>query len=267
MVEAGGLRHGVFDVAHLIHAPPKPLCDLLVGRLSPEVCRELVEGAPGLPHLLARVHRNADGATLVGHAPSDCLPDPPGSVGGEAEATLRIEFLDCPHQPYVALLDQILEGKAHPPVFLGHRDNQPEVVLYQLLAGTVVSGTCLPGEGYLLLGTQQPVTPDPGHVAGEELWSLRFLPLRLADLIGLVAFGDGGSHENITYLSRSSPSSSSSGASCSLGSSSRQAKSSSPPATRFKRARSKPKSLLICIPYHRSKGASDAAISRSTPSG
>src|SRR5215211_3083088 len=212
------------------------------------------------------MHRDSDGASLVGHGPANGLPDPPSGVCREAEATVRIELFHRPDQAQVALLNQILEGKAHPPVLLGHRDNQPEVALYQLFAGTLISGTCLPGEGYLLLGTQQPATPDPGQVAGEGLWSLRFLPLRLADLIGLIAFGEDGSHENITYLSRSSPTSSS-GASCSLGSSSHQAKSSSPPATRSNRVRSRPKYLRICIPYHRSKGASDNPSSPSARSG
>src|SRR5829696_8695754 len=110
------------------------------------------------------MHRDSDGATLVGHGPANGLADPPGSVCREAEATLRIELLDRPHQPYVAFLNQILKRKPHPPVFLGHRHNQPEVALYQLFAGSLVSGTRRPGEGYLLLGAQEPAPPDSRQV-------------------------------------------------------------------------------------------------------
>src|SRR5215210_2198616 len=101
--------------------------------------------------------------------------------------------------PMSSLLAEVLEWKTHPPVLLGHRDNQPEVVLYQLLAGSLVSGTRPPGEGSLLLGTQQPSPLDPRHVGGEEIWSLRLLPFRFANLFGLLAFGDDGGHENITH--------------------------------------------------------------------
>jgi hypothetical protein len=76
------------------------------------------------------------------------------------------------------LLDQILEGKTHPPVFLGHGDHQPEVALYELFAGSLVSGACSPGEVYLLLGAQEPTSSDRRQVADEELWSFRCLPLR-----------------------------------------------------------------------------------------
>src|SRR5215207_7036285 len=108
-VETGCHRHGVFDVPHLIYAPPQPPGGLFVGRIPPQLRRELVVGAYRLPYLLARVHGDPDGAALVGHGPPDGLPYPPGGVGREAEALLGIEPFDSLHQPNVALLDQILE--------------------------------------------------------------------------------------------------------------------------------------------------------------
>lgn len=57
------------------------------------------------------------------------------------------------------------------------------------------------------------------------------------------------------------------GASCSPGTSSRQARRSSPGATHDRGARSKLKSLRTSFPYYQSKGASDAASSRSAHSG
>ena len=57
------------------------------------------------------------------------------------------------------------------------------------------------------------------------------------------------------------------GASCPPGTPSRQAKRSSPLATRGNRAKSKLNSLSISLPYHHSKGASDLASSHSARSG
>ena len=84
-------------------------------------------------------------------------------------AKLRIELLDRAEQSYVALLDEILEGKAHSPVVLGHRDDQPQVALYQLFAGFLVSSSCPPGEGDLLLVGKEPAPPNLRQVACEEL--------------------------------------------------------------------------------------------------
>jgi len=46
----------------------------------------------------------------------------------EAETAIRIEVLHGFHEPYVALLDEILEGQTVAAVLLGHRDNQPETI-------------------------------------------------------------------------------------------------------------------------------------------
>src|SRR5215207_9900282 len=92
-----------------------------------------------------------------------------GSRRSCAESSLKVR---------VALLDQILEGKVHLHVLLGHRDHEAEVALYQLLTGSLVSGTRSPGERYLPRSGQQLSPPDPRQVAGEELWSLRFPPYR-----------------------------------------------------------------------------------------
>src|SRR5215213_8588987 len=56
--------------------------------LALELGRKLVVGAGHLPYLLAHVHGHPYGPPLVGDSPLDGLPDPPGGVGGEAEAFL-----------------------------------------------------------------------------------------------------------------------------------------------------------------------------------
>ena len=86
-------------------------------------------------HVLDHVHRDADGAGLVGDGPGDGLADPPRGVGRELEALRVVELLDRPHQAEVALLHQV--EQEHPPadVALGDRHHEPEVGLDELGAG------------------------------------------------------------------------------------------------------------------------------------
>src|SRR5699024_6391956 len=58
------------------------------------------------------VHRDTDGAGLVGHGPGDRLPDPPGGVGGELITLGVVELLHRADQAQVALLDQVQEQHA-----------------------------------------------------------------------------------------------------------------------------------------------------------
>src|SRR5918998_1128067 len=112
LVEAcGSTRHGVLDL-HFIRRGPRQLD------------RELVVGASHLADLLAHVDGNPDGLPFVGNSPLDSLTYPPRSVGGEAEAAVRVELLDGPHEADVALLDQILEGEAVTTQFLGYGDDE-----------------------------------------------------------------------------------------------------------------------------------------------
>ena len=70
-------------------------------------------------HALDHVHRDADGAGLVGDRAGDGLADPPRGVRRELEALGVVELLDRPHQAEVALLDQVEEQHAAPDVALG----------------------------------------------------------------------------------------------------------------------------------------------------
>ena len=56
---------------------------------------------------LDHVHRNADGARLVGDGPADGLADPPGGIGAELEPQVVVELLHRPQQANVAFLDQV----------------------------------------------------------------------------------------------------------------------------------------------------------------
>src|SRR5829696_830687 len=150
LVEAGGVGHGALDLLDPINVPADPTRNLSVGRLTPELGRELVVDPGHLPYLLAHVHGHPYGPPLVGHRPLDCLPDPPRGVGGEAEALLGVELVRRSHETYVALLDEVTEGQAHPTVFLCDRDDEPQVLLDELGPRRLVALPCPPAEIYLL---------------------------------------------------------------------------------------------------------------------
>src|SRR6185295_14386623 len=65
----------------------------------------------------------------------DRLADPPGRVGREFVAAAIFELIDRLHQADIALLDQVEELQPAIGVFLGDRDDEPEVRLDHLLLG------------------------------------------------------------------------------------------------------------------------------------
>ena len=81
------------------------------------------------------MHRDADGAGLIGDGAGDGLTDPPRCVGGEAEAAVAVELLRRLDQADVALLDQVEEGQIVADVLLGDGDHQTEVRFAQAAAG------------------------------------------------------------------------------------------------------------------------------------
>ena len=85
--------------------------------------------------LLDHVHRDADGAGLVGHGAGDGLADPPGGVGGELVALGVVELLDGADEAEVALLDQVEERHAAAGVALRDADHQAQVRLQQVVLG------------------------------------------------------------------------------------------------------------------------------------
>src|SRR5215211_7018989 len=80
-----------------------------------------------LVDLLDHVHRDPDRTSFVGYRPGDGLTDPPRRVGRELEALAVVELLDGPHQPDVALLDQIEQRDAPSGILLRDGDDEPEV--------------------------------------------------------------------------------------------------------------------------------------------
>src|SRR5476651_1637078 len=76
---------------------------------------------------LDHVHRNTDGAGLVGDRASDRLTDPPGGISRELVAATVFELVHRFHQADVAFLDQIEELQTTVGVLLGDGDHQTQV--------------------------------------------------------------------------------------------------------------------------------------------
>ncbi len=109
----------------------------------PSSLQQLLGDVAQLRHRLDHVHRDADGAGLVGDGAGDRLANPPGGVGRELVAAAIFVLVDRPHQAGVAFLDQVEEGQAAVAVLLGDRDDQPQVAARQLALGVLVFGEAL----------------------------------------------------------------------------------------------------------------------------
>src|SRR5215207_3551211 len=146
LVETGcSLRHGVLDLPDVLHAPSEPLSNRPLHRLT----------------------------------------NPPRSIGGEPKAPVGVELFNRPHKTYVALLDQILEGQTTPTRLLGYRDNKPQVLLDESLAGSCVTLLGPLGEVYLLLVGQE-LAVDASEVTRNQL---RILYHSLLALSSVNCFG------------------------------------------------------------------------------
>ena len=87
--------------------------DLLVGRLAPELGRQLaLDAAAILRSRWATLAGRRMRAPAVGEAALDRLADPQRRVGGEAEALAPVELLGGADQPEHALLDEVEQASA-----------------------------------------------------------------------------------------------------------------------------------------------------------
>src|SRR5215212_10586903 len=92
------------------------------GRFAVELRNQFALRFADFAELLVHVGGETDLAPLVPDGALDGLPDPPRRVRREAVAPLRVDLVYRFHQPDVALLDKVFEGKTLAAVLLGHRD-------------------------------------------------------------------------------------------------------------------------------------------------
>jgi hypothetical protein len=123
------------NLAHLGDRNIHALGDFFGGRFAAELLHQLALRANQLVDRLDHVHRDADGAGLVGDGAGDGLANPPGGVGGKLVAAAPFELVHGLHQADVAFLDQVQELQAAVGVFLGDGDDQAQVRFDQLFFG------------------------------------------------------------------------------------------------------------------------------------
>ena len=104
-------------------------------RLAADLVQHLARGAHQLVDGLDHVHRDADGARLIGDGAGDGLANPPGGIGREFVAAAIFELIDRLHQADIAFLDQVQELQAAIGVFLGDGDHEAQIGLDHFLLG------------------------------------------------------------------------------------------------------------------------------------
>src|SRR5215216_5280175 len=138
------------DAHDLLSVDLHDTCHLFVCGISVQLGAEAALDPVVLIDLLDHVDGDPDRTSLVGYGPGDGLADPPRGVGRELEALAVVELLDGPHQPYVALLDQIEQRDASSSILLRYGDDEPEVGFGEVGFGTPVAALYAPREVGLL---------------------------------------------------------------------------------------------------------------------
>ena len=124
----GKAQNGV----HALDGQMDFLGDFFRRRVTSQLLQQLLMHAHELVDRLDHMHRDADGARLIGDAAGDGLANPPGGVGAELVAALVLKLFHRAHEAHVAFLDEIQEGQAAIGVFFGDGDDQAQVGLDHL---------------------------------------------------------------------------------------------------------------------------------------
>ena len=124
LVQRDRLTRVLLDLQHLLRRDVHFLGQLFGRGLAAQVLQQLTLDAAELVDHLDHVHRDADGAGLVGHRAGDRLPDPPRGIGGELVTLCVVELFDRTDQAEVAFLDEVQERHAAARVTLGQRHHQ-----------------------------------------------------------------------------------------------------------------------------------------------
>src|SRR5579871_5374166 len=99
--------HDLSHLANLSLGNVHLLGDLRRGGFASQALDQLPRDANQLVHDLDHVHRQPNGARLIGNRPADGLPNPPGGIRGELVSAAIVKFVYRLHQANVPLLDQV----------------------------------------------------------------------------------------------------------------------------------------------------------------
>ena len=133
---AANLQHAL----RLFVADARRVCGLFDRRFAAHLLKQLLRDVPQLAHRLDHVNRNADRSRLIGNRTGNCLANPPRGIGAELEAAAILVFIDGPHQPGVAFLDEIEEAQAAVAVLLRDAHHEAQVAAREFAFGVFVLG-------------------------------------------------------------------------------------------------------------------------------
>src|SRR5690606_5134381 len=128
------------DLADLVFRHFHALAEFFGRGFAPHFLKHLagntVEFVEGFNH----VHRNTNGARLVGNRAGNGLANPPGGIGGEFVTAAVFKFVYGFHQADVAFLNQVEELQAAVGVFFGNGNDQAQVGFDHFLFGAARLG-------------------------------------------------------------------------------------------------------------------------------
>ena len=81
------------------------------------------------------MHREADGARLVGNGPANSLANPPGGISGKFVAAAVLKLVHRLHDTDVALLNQVEEPQPAIGILFGDGNHEAQVGLNELMLG------------------------------------------------------------------------------------------------------------------------------------
>src|SRR5438093_5251932 len=132
-LERDRLLRDLNDLAHLIGLDLHTPADLVARGLPAVLLDEPPAYADELVNRFDHMHRNADGASLVGYCARDRLANPPGGICAELEALAVIELFDGANEAYISFLDEVQERHTAPYILLRYADDKPQVRFSQTL--------------------------------------------------------------------------------------------------------------------------------------
>src|SRR5581483_2480329 len=115
------------DLAHLRDRNVHLLGDLFARRFATEFLHQRTRSANQFVDRFDHVHRNTDGARLIGDGASDRLANPPSGVSRKLVTPSPFELIHGFHQTDIAFLNQIEELQTAVRIFLRDGNDQTEV--------------------------------------------------------------------------------------------------------------------------------------------